>query len=93
MKIITQSQGTLWNIYLKLLYQGLETDDQNSPLLAYTAQDYCDREGSEGKGGKQDINLFPLFPWQLFVWMFFFIKCLRFLFFPMKVLEMRKKLV
>lgn len=47
MNIITQSQGTLWNIYLNVLYQCLETDDQNSPLMSYTVQDCCDREVRE----------------------------------------------
>lgn len=76
MKIITQSQGTLWNIYLKSLYQGLETDDQNSPLMAYTVQDYCDREGSEGKGGKRRYQPLYIVPWQLFIWMSFLLNVL-----------------
>lgn len=70
MKIITQSQGTLWNIYLKLLYQGLETDDQNSPLMTIV-QDYCNREGSEGKGEKRRYQPAYIVPWQLFIWMSF----------------------
>lgn len=52
MKSIAQSQGTLWNIYLKVLYQGLETDDQNSSLMIYTDQDYSEREDMRKKGKK-----------------------------------------
>lgn len=40
MESITQSQGTLWNIYHEWLYQGLETGNQNSPLMMYAAQTY-----------------------------------------------------
>lgn len=71
MKIITQSQGTLWNIYLKVLYQCLDTDDQNSPLMTYTVQDYCDREEVRERGKKRRYQPLYIVPWQLFSWMSF----------------------
>lgn len=69
MESITQSQGTLWNIYLELLCQGLETGDQNSPVIIYAAQDYCDREGREGRKKKKRRYQPPyIVPRQLFIW-------------------------
>lgn len=53
MASITQSQGTLWNIYPELLYQGLETGDQNSPLMMYAARDYYDRRRKGEKERKK----------------------------------------
>lgn len=53
MESITQSQGTLWNIYPELLYQGLETGDQNSPRMMYAAHDCCDRRRKGGKEKKR----------------------------------------
>lgn len=53
MESITQSQGTLWNIYPELLYQGLETGDQNSLMMMYAAWDNCD---TRRKGEKEKIK-------------------------------------
>lgn len=78
MESIIQSQGTLWNIYPELLYQGLETGDQNSPLLIYAVQDYCDREGRERK----NIYISLHFSQEAFhLGIHFIIKCHLFLFF------------
>lgn len=60
MESIIQSQGSLWNIYPELLYQGLKTGDQNSPLLIYAVQDYCDREGRKKK--KKYMYFLTFFP-------------------------------
>lgn len=61
MESITQSQGTLWNIYPELLYQGLETGDQNFSLMMYAAQDYCDRrrKGEKKKGKRKKKRYEP----------------------------------
>ena len=67
MESITQSQGILWNIYPELLYQGLNMGDQNSALMIYAAQDYCDREGREGKEKKRRYQPSYIVPRHLFI--------------------------
>lgn len=58
MESIIQSQGTLWNIYPELLYQGLQTGDEHSPLMMHAAQNYCDGQRKGGGPRKRDVNLF-----------------------------------
>lgn len=69
MESITQSQGTLWNIYPELLYQGLETGDQNSPVMIYTAQAIMtEKEGRERLKNKKRYHPSYIVPRQLFIW-------------------------